>query len=185
MKIITLILLALFTLPSISQTTIIPPSQKDILIFENEIFTLKYPKDWRKTKRFISNRKPIFRISHKSVPQQKTFKIHFSVDSISTDFKNLQEFAEDRKQKLEAYQKKDSKVKRTMNTTKVNDNHFVESLRINKTDSSSCILTQFHLIHYHYRKGQIFSLTYSATPNYFDKFLSDAIYMLDSLEFKD
>ncbi len=182
-KFILILIATIFSYLNYAQTTIHPTSNKKIKVFENEAFSFQYPKRWKKSTKFIFKEKPIIKIVLSTISESKTYKIHFDVFSTTTKFKNLKEFIMDRKRNYLEARQNDPYSTKLMLINKIDTTHYIEKLRIIGKDGN--YLTQYHLIHYYFKNDKIYNLAYSATPDYYDKYLADIDLIVNSLKFKD
>lgn len=179
---LVIILVLIFFQPLYAQKTSHPVTKKKVKVFENEEFSFQYPKPWKSTHKYIFKEKPIIKIAPSSVLRDNAYMVHFSIFAKTHTFKDLEEFILDRKKRYLKARKNDPISKKQMIITKIDSTHYVEKLQI--IGENAYYLTQHHLIHYYFTNNKLYSLTYSATPDYYDEYLNDINYILNSFKFK-
>ena len=115
----------------------------------------------------------------------KVSRVHFTITSeiLESEFENLEDFIDNEKSIFKNDDSKQKSRKRECQTTKANERHFIEKVKItsNKYPSEKHNL----LIHYHLENRKIYRLAYSVPYEYYHKYLEDVGYMFDNFEFKD
>ena len=106
-------------------------------------------------------------------------KNQFNISIESKSLINLSDFINMRRTKMAKLKSVDSYF------TKINDNHYINKLRIYVNDKErSPSLTQDYLMHYYYFDGVLFTLVFMTTLEKKDKYTEDAELIFRTFQFK-